>query len=82
MPRDGSMILSDLGGPTLAIVCEPCGRRERYNVEWLMAEHGDTKLTDLLGDTHQPRQGTFDERPRPLQGAATAVVARAVYEGL
>jgi hypothetical protein len=48
MPRDGAMILSDVRGPTLAIVCEPCGRRERYNVEWLMAEHGDAKLTDLL----------------------------------
>jgi hypothetical protein len=48
MPRDGAMILSDVRGPALAIVCEPCGRRERYNVEWLMAEHGDAKLTDLL----------------------------------
>jgi hypothetical protein len=48
MPRDGAMILSDVRGPTLAIVCEPCGRPERYNVEWLMAEHGDAKLTDLL----------------------------------
>ena len=48
MPRDGAMILSVVRGPTLAIVCEPCGRRERYNVEWLMAEHGDAKLTDLL----------------------------------
>jgi hypothetical protein len=48
MPRDGAMILSDVRGPTLAIVWEPCSRRERYNVEWLMAEHGDAKLTDLL----------------------------------
>jgi hypothetical protein len=29
---DGSLILSDVRGPTLAIVCEPCGRRGRYNV--------------------------------------------------
>ena len=29
MPHDGSMILSDVRGPTLAIVCEPCGRRDR-----------------------------------------------------
>jgi hypothetical protein len=27
MPRDGSMILSDVRGPTLAIVCKACGRR-------------------------------------------------------
>jgi hypothetical protein len=48
MPRDGSMILSDARGPTLSIVCEPCSRRGRYNVDKLMAEHGDAKLTDLL----------------------------------
>jgi hypothetical protein len=46
-PRDGSLILSDVGGPTLTIVCQPCGRG-RYNVDKLMAEHGDAKLTDLL----------------------------------
>ena len=46
MPRDGSMILSDVRGPTLAIVCEACGRRGSYNVEKLLAEHGDAKLTD------------------------------------
>jgi hypothetical protein len=50
MPRDGSMILSDLRGAALVIVCEPCGRRGRYTVERLMAEHGDAKLTDLLVD--------------------------------
>jgi hypothetical protein len=48
MPRDGSLILSDGRGPTLSIVCEPCGRRGRYNVDKLMAESGDAKLTDLL----------------------------------
>jgi hypothetical protein len=26
MPRDGSLILSDVREPTLAIVCEACGR--------------------------------------------------------
>ena len=43
MPRDGSMILSDVRGPTLAIVCEPCGRRGRYRVERVMARRGDAK---------------------------------------
>ena len=38
----------DLRSPTLSIVCEPCGRRERYNVQQLMEQHGDAKLTDLL----------------------------------
>ena len=49
MPRDGSLIPSDVRGPTLAIVCEPCGRRGRYNVGRLIAEHGDAKLTNLRG---------------------------------
>jgi hypothetical protein len=48
MPRDGSMILSDVRGSTLWIVCTPCGRCGRYNVDKLMAEPGDAKLTDLL----------------------------------
>ena len=48
MPRDGSLILSDLREPTLSIVCAPCGRRGRYSVAKLMEEHGDAKLTDLL----------------------------------
>jgi hypothetical protein len=48
MPGDGSMILSDIRKPTLAIVCAACRRRRRYSVERLMAEHGDAKLTDLL----------------------------------
>jgi hypothetical protein len=32
----------------LSIVCEPCGRRGRYNAAKLMEQHGDAKLTDLL----------------------------------
>jgi hypothetical protein len=48
MPRDGALILSDVRGPTLTIVCEPCRRRGQHNVERLMAEHGDPKLTVLL----------------------------------
>jgi hypothetical protein len=37
------MIMSEVRGPSLSIVCEPCGRRGRYNVDKLMAEHGDAK---------------------------------------
>jgi hypothetical protein len=45
MPRDGLSILFDLRGPTLGIVCEPCARHGRYNVERLIAAHGaDAKL--------------------------------------
>jgi hypothetical protein len=47
MPKD-AFTLSDVREPTLTIVCEPCGRRGRYNVERLVAKHGDTKLLYLL----------------------------------
>jgi hypothetical protein len=47
MPRDGALILDDV--PVLSVVCDPCGRRERYDVERLMRQYGwDAKLTDLL----------------------------------
>ena len=49
MPRDGSLVLSDIREPTLKIGCERCGRHGRYNVRRLIAAHGaDAKLTDLL----------------------------------
>jgi hypothetical protein len=73
MPRDGSLILSDVHGSTLAIVCEPCGRRGQYNVERLMAEHGDAKLTVLLqtlADCPKERSVSIYDR------------CKAVYEGL
>jgi hypothetical protein len=41
--------LSDVRVPVLSVVCEPCGRRERYDVERLTRQNGRTaKLTDLL----------------------------------
>jgi hypothetical protein len=43
MPCDGSLVLSDVRGPTLAIVCEPCAQRGRYRVERLMAERRNAK---------------------------------------
>ena len=73
MPRDGSLVLSDVRAPTLTIVCEPCGRRGQYNVERLMAEHGDAKLTDLLttlADCPKARSTSIYDR------------CKAVYEGL
>ena len=48
MPHDGSIILSDVRGPTLSIACQPCGLRDRYSVQRLRTKHGDPKLTDLL----------------------------------
>jgi hypothetical protein len=72
MPRDGSLTLSDVRGPSLTIVCEPCGRG-RYNVAKLMAEHGDTKLTDLLvtlADCQRARSASVHDR------------CKAMYKGL
>ena len=46
MPRDGANILSDIHVP---VVCDPCGLRERYDVERLIRQYGwDAKLADLL----------------------------------
>ena len=49
MFRDGPLILSEVRVSGLSVVCEPCGRRERYDVERLTRQYGwDAKLTDLL----------------------------------
>jgi hypothetical protein len=46
MPRD-AITLADVHAPTLTIVCEPCGRRGRYNVQRLIAKHGaDMRLPE------------------------------------
>ena len=50
MPRDGSMVLSDLIGPTIVVGCEPCGRRGHYSTRRLMERHGDARLNDLLAE--------------------------------
>jgi hypothetical protein len=71
MPRDGSIVLSDLRSPTLSIVCEPCGRHGRYNVAKLMAEHGDAKLTDLLiklADCPKARSVSIHDRCKAAYG--------------
>jgi hypothetical protein len=57
---------------TLTIVCEPCERRGQYNVERLMAEHGDAKLTDLLT--------TLADCPK-TQSASIHDCCKAVFEG-
>jgi hypothetical protein len=59
--------------PTLTIVCQPCGRRGRYNVERLMAKHGDAKILYLLADlTNCPKVQSTDIYDR----------CKARYEGL
>jgi hypothetical protein len=71
MPRNGSFVLSHVRLPTLAIVCGACGRRGRYNVERLMAEHGDAKLTDLLvtlADCPKARPPSIHDRCKVAYG--------------
>ena len=47
MPKD-AFTLSDVCGPTLTIVCEPCNRHARYGVARLIEKHGDAKLTEMI----------------------------------
>ena len=73
MSRDGALTLSDVRGPDLTIVCEPCGRFGRYNVARLMERYGDVKLTDLLrglADCPKTRSANAYDR------------CKAVYSGL
>jgi hypothetical protein len=37
---DGAITLADVREPAVVILCEPRGRRGRYNVEWPIAKHG------------------------------------------
>jgi len=65
MPRDGAFTLTDVRAPTLSLVCEPCGRRGRYNVARLIEQHGDAKLTDLLvtlADCRKARSASVHDR--------------------
>ena len=73
MPRDGSLVLSDVRAPTLRIVCGPFGRHGQYNVERLTAEHGDAKLTELLV--------TLANCPK-ARSASIYDRCKVVYEGL
>jgi hypothetical protein len=72
MPKD-AFTLSDVREPTLTVVCEPCGRRGRYNVEKLMAKHGDAKILYLLD--------TLTSCPK-TQSANIYDRCKARYEGL
>jgi hypothetical protein len=59
------MILTYVRSLTLGIVCEPCGRRARYSVERLMADHGDAKLTELsatIADCPRARSVSVHDR--------------------
>jgi hypothetical protein len=74
MPRDGSLVLSDVRAPTLTIVCEPCARRGTYNVARLKEQHGDAKLRDGEEDA----MNVIPNRRGLLLGAVTAGAAASV----
>jgi hypothetical protein len=55
----------------LSIVCEPCGRRGRYNVARLIETHGDAKLIDLLvtlADCPKARSVSIHDRCKAVYG--------------
>jgi hypothetical protein len=73
MPRSNSFTLADVKTPTVTIVCAPCGRRGRYNVQRLIAKHGDAKILYLLADlTNCPKTQSTNIYDR----------CKARYEGL
>ena len=71
--------------PTLTIVCGPCGRHGQYNVERLMAEHGDAKLTELLqtlADCPKTRSASIHDQCKGAHGwlAPTLLLADGTEE--
>jgi hypothetical protein len=74
VPKD-AFTLSDVRAPTLTVVCEPCGRRGRYNVERLVAKHGNAKILYLLAElTNCPKvQSTniYDRCKARYEGVST-----------
>jgi hypothetical protein len=82
VPRDGEQILSEVCVPVLSIVCEPCGLRERYDVERLMRQYGwDATVCEkfLFGpddeilNRQECPKSCFELSPPPL--AMTAICA-------
>jgi hypothetical protein len=73
MARD-AITLADVRSRTIEIVCEPCGRRGRYNVQRLIAKHGDdVRLPDLkIIIANCPKAQSFSIHDR----------CKARYEGL
>jgi hypothetical protein len=73
MYPEGSLTLTDVGSPTLSIVCEACCRRGTYTVKKLIDEHGDKTLTHLLP--------TLADCPKS-RATSTDDGCTMVYEGL
>ena len=77
MPRDGSLILSNIRGPTLALV------RRGVSPSWALqldeidgAAGGDPTLNDLPADAGRRLQGALGQRPRSVQGGVWTAAFR------
>jgi hypothetical protein len=76
MPRD-ALTLANVRSPTLTIVCQPCGRRGRYNVQRLIAAHGtDISLPELKTTLANCEKGPLVQRLRPMRGEVRASEGR------
>jgi hypothetical protein len=80
MPRGDAVTLADVRAPSLEIACEPCGRRGRYDVERLIAEHGAAaRLPDLLvtvANCEKARSISIHDRCRARYGLCAALGLR------
>jgi hypothetical protein len=83
VPKD-AFTLSDVREPTLTIVCERCGRRGRYNVDRLIAKHGNAKILYLLAElTSCPKTESskiYDRCKARYEGLSTATCRPATSE--
>jgi hypothetical protein len=69
MPRD-AITLADVREPAVEIVCEPCGRRGRYNVERLIAN----AAARSSGDHRRLPESPLVQHLRPMQSAVCALL--------
>jgi len=48
MPRDGSLVLTDLQQPKLRLLCEKCRLRRQYDVQQLINHIGNARILALI----------------------------------
>jgi hypothetical protein len=59
MPRGDAITLADVREPTVEIVCEPCGRRGRYNVARLIAKQARRAPARVADDPRRLSEGAL-----------------------
>ena len=79
MPRDGAFTLSDVRSPVLTVVCDPCGRRERHDVERLTRQYGwDAKLVRLTADCPKRGSVSIHDRCKAVYERRPGMIVRAL----